>query len=111
MSAILAIIYILIFAIIVLGSYAFMQLKLVGIKVKDFWGFIEANQTLDKLYFFAKQYEKMSSQEQIIYLKEAEKVFKAFEKIPNELWEEEYTKYREVLNKYKDIRMIRWSNN
>ncbi len=110
MSALLAVIYLLIFAIIVLTSYAFMQLKIVGIKVKDFWGFVEANQVLDKLYFFAKQYEKMSSQEQLIYLKEAERVFKAFEKIPNELWEEEYAKYKEVLDKYKDIRMIRWSN-
>ena len=110
MSILLMIVYLLIFAIIILASYAFMQLKLVGIRVKDFWGFIEANQVLDKLYFFAKQYENMSSQEQIIYLKEAEKVFKAFEKIPNELWEEEYSKYKEVLDKYKDIRMIRWSN-
>ena len=110
MSVLLVIVYLLIFAIIILASYAFMQLKLVGIRVKDFWGFIEANQVLDKLYFFAKQYENMSSQEQIIYLKEAEKVFKAFEKIPNELWEEEYSKYKEVLDKYKDIRMIRWSN-
>ena len=110
MSVLLMIVYLLIFAIIILASYAFMQLKLVGIRVKDFWGFIEANQVLDKLYFFAKQYENMSSQEQIIYLKEAEKVFKAFEKIPNELWEEEYSKYKEVLDKYKDIRMIRWSN-
>ena len=88
-----------------------MQLKLAGIKVKDFYSFIQANQILDKLYIFAIQYEDMSSQEQLIYLKEAEKVFSAFEKIPDELWEQEYTKYKEVLDKYKDIRMIRWSNN
>ena len=75
MQVIVVIIYLLIFSIVVLASYAFMQLKLVGIKVKDFWGFIEANQILDKLYNFAKQYDT------------------------------------EVLNKYKDIRMIRWSNN
>ena len=111
MQVIVVIIYLLIFSIVVLASYAFMQLKLVGIKVKDFWSFIEANQILDKLYNFAKQYDKMSSQEQVIYLKEAERVFTAFDKIPNELWEEEYPKYTEVLNKYKDIRMIRWSNN
>ena len=96
------------FALIV---FAVMQIKLAGLKVKDFWTFIEANQLLDKLYMFAKQYENMSSQEQIIYLTQAEKVFKAFEKVPNELWEEEYSKYIEVLNKYKDIRMIRWNNN
>ena len=109
--AILIVMYILIFVIFGLIAYAIMQIKLAGIKVKDFWGFIEANQILDKLYIFAKQYENMSSQEQIIYLQQAEKVFKAFEKIPDELWEQEYSKYKQVLEKYKDIRLLRWSNN
>ena len=107
---ILTIIYVLVFLIFALIAYAVMQIKLAGIKVKDFWSFIQANQILDKLYIFAKQYEQMSSQEQIIYLRQAEKVFNAFEKIPDELWEEEYTKYKEVLDKYQDIRMLRWSN-
>lgn len=110
MSALLAVVYILIFCIFALVLYAILQIKLFGIKVKDFWSFIEANQMLDKLYRFAKQYEKMNPQEQIIYLSEAEKIFKAFDKVPNTLWEEEYEKYKEVLAKYKDIRMIRWVN-
>ena len=109
--SILIVVYILVFAIFALAIYAVMQIKLAGIKVKDFYGFIEANQVLDKLYLFAKQYENMSSQEQLIYLREAEKVFQAFDKIPDELWEQEYTKYKEVLDKYKDIRMVRWNNN
>lgn len=108
--SLLIIAYLLVFLVFVLISYAIFQIKLAGLKVKDFWSFIQANQLLDKLYLFAKQYEKMSSQEQIIYLTQAEKVFKAFEKVPNELWEEEYSKYMEVLNKYKDIRMVRWNN-
>lgn len=108
---ILMVIYLLIFIIFALFAYSIMQIKLFGMKVKDFWGFIEANQMLDKLYRFAKQYERMSAQEQIIYLSEAEKIFKAFDKVPEELWEEEYDKYKEVLNKYKDIRMIRWASN
>ena len=106
----MTIIYILLFAIIALVSYAIMQLKLAGINVKDFWSFIEANQMLDKLYHFAKQYQNMSPQEQVIYLEEAEKIFLAFDKVPNELWEEEYEKYKEVLKKYNDIRMIRWAS-
>ena len=110
MTAILAFIYILIFIIFALVAYAVLQLKLFGIKVKDFWSFIEANQMLDKLYRFAKQYERMSPQEQLIYLSEAEKIFKAFDKVPDGLWEEEYDKYKEVLSKYKDIKMIRWSD-
>lgn len=107
----LLIIYILVFIIFALVLYAIMQMKLLGIKVKDFWDFIEANQMLDKLYKFAKQYQKMSTQEQVIYLAEAEKIFTAFDKMPTELWEEEYEKYKQVLNKYNDIKMYRWSSN
>ena len=110
MTAILAVIYILIFVIFALVVYAVLQIKLFGMKVKDFWSFIEANQMLDKLYKFAKQYENMSPQEQIIYLSEADKIFKAFDNVPNELWEEEYDKYKEVLSKYKDIKMLRWAD-
>lgn len=107
---ILIVIYILIFIIFALIAYAILQIKLFGIKIKDFWSFIDANQMLDKLYKFARQYEIMSPQEQIIYLAEAEKIFKAFDNVPNELWEEEYEKYKEVLSKYKDIKMLRWAS-
>ena len=106
---VLTFIYILIFIIFALIAYAVMQLKLFGIKIKDFWTFIDANQMLDKLYKFAMQYENMSPQEQVIYLSEAEKIFNAFDKVPDALWEEESDKYKEVLNKYKDIKMFRWA--
>ena len=88
----LTVIYILVFLVFALILYAVMQLKLLGIKVKDFWDFIEANQMLDKLNSFAKQYQSMSPQEQVIYLAEAEKIFTAFDKVPEELWDEEYEK-------------------
>ena len=107
---ILTIIYVLIFIIFALIAYAILQIRLFGMKVKDFWTFIEANQMLDKLYKFAKQYENMSPQEQVIYLSEAEKIFNAFDKVPDELWEEEYDKYKKVLTKYKDIKMLRWAS-
>lgn len=107
----LLIIYILIFVVFGLVLYAVMQLKLLGIKIKDFWDFIEANQMLDKLYRFAKQYQKMSPQEQVIYLAEAERIFTAFDKVPKELWDEEYEKYKQVLKKYNDIKMLRWASN
>ena len=42
------------------------------------------------------------------YLAEAEKIFTAFDKVPPELWDEEYEKYKEVLKKYNDIKMLRW---
>ena len=107
----IVIIYILIFIIVALVIYAVLQIKLFGMKVKDFWSFIEANQMLDKLYRFAKKYEKLSAQEQLIFLMEAEKVFDAFEKVPDMLWEEEYQKYMDVLDKYKNIKVMRWSQN
>lgn len=103
------IIYILIFIIFGLVAYSIMQLRMAGIKVKDFWSFIQANQMLDKLYAFSKKCEKMSAQEQIIFLSEAEKVFDAFDKIPDMVWEEEYRKYSQVLDAYKDIRVDRWN--
>ena len=103
-------VYMLIFVAFALIAFAILQIKMFGIKVKDFWTFIEANQMLDRLYNYAKQYQNMSPQEQVIYLTEAEKIFKAFDKVPDSLWEEEYDKYKEVLSKYKDIKMIRWAN-
>ena len=93
----LVIIYILIFIIFALAGYAIMHIKLAGINVKDFWSFIEANQILDKLYEFSKKYEKLTPQQKIVYLMEAEKVFTAFDKIPNIIWEDEFKKYDEVL--------------
>ena len=111
MTIVIVTIYILIVIIVGLILFAIGQIKLAGIKVKDFWGFIEANQTLDKLYRFAKKYEKLTPQEQLIFLSEADKVFDAFGKVPDMLWEEDYQKYMDVLDKYKNIKVARWNQN
>ena len=108
---IMVIIYILLILIFILMMFAYVQIKIAGMNVKDFYSFVEANQMLDKLYRFSKKYEKLSSQDQLIFLTEAEKVFSAFDKVPDLLWEEEYQKYMDVLDKYKDIKMIRWQEN
>ena len=105
---IVAIIYILIFVIFTLVVFAVMQIKLAGLNIKDFWGFIQANDMLHKLYVFSRRYEKMSAQEQVIFLMEAEKVFAAFDKVPNILWEDEYQKYSQVLNTYQNLKVMRW---
>ena len=94
--------------ILLLLLIAIYQIKSAGMKVKDFWTFIKANDTLDKLYAFSEKYEKLSPQQQILFLHEAEVVFDAFDKVPNALWEEEYNKYMEILSKYKDIKILRW---
>ena len=107
----LAIIIFLGIVIILLLFLAVYQIKMAGMEVKDFWTFIKANDTLDKLYAFAEKYEKLSPQQQVLFLSEAEKVFSAFDKVPNTLWEEEYNKYMRILNKYKDIKILRWQEN
>lgn len=96
--------------IVFLAMLAVAQIKMAGMNVTDFWTFIKANDTLDKLYMFSLKYEKLTPQQQIIFLKEAEKVFSAFDKVPDALWEEDYQKYSEILNKYKDIKILRWES-
>ncbi len=110
MKELITLIYVLIFGIIALIAYAIMQIKLIGLNVKDFCSFIEANEMLDKLYKVAKKYELMNQQEQVVFLMEAEKVFNAFDKVPQVIWEEEYEKYSDVLNAYKNIKVYRWAN-
>ena len=105
----LTIIYLLVFLVFALVGSAILQIRMAGIKIKDFWGFIQANQMLDKLYRFSKRYKLMSPQEQIIFLAEAEKVFDAYDKIPSIVWEDEYRKYSEVLQAYQNVRVTRWS--
>ena len=104
----LALIFIMSFVILFLLVIAIYQIKMAGMNVTDFWTFIKANDTLDKLYAFAERCEKISPQQQILFLKEAERVFDAFDKVPNALWEEEYQKYMKILNKYQSIKVLRW---
>ena len=101
-------IYILVIIIFALVGYAVVQIKLFGITVRDFWKFIEANQTLDRLYEYSKNFEKLNDQQKVLYLQEAETIFEAFDKMPHEIWEEEYDKYSLILEKYKEIKMKRW---
>lgn len=106
----IVVIGILIFIIITLIMFAIMQINMAGIEVKDFWSFIKANEELDKLYLFSKKYNKMSPQEKIIFLQETEKMSNAFEKIPSIIWEDEYSKYRDVMDTYRDIKVDRWKD-
>lgn len=106
----IVVIGILIFIIITLIMFAIMQINMAGIEVKDFWSFIKANEELDKLYLFSKKYNKMSPQEKIIFLQETEKMSDAFEKIPSIIWEDEYSKYRDVMDTYREIKIDRWKD-
>lgn len=106
----IVIICILVLTILFLTVLAVAQIKMAGMNVKDFWSFIKANDTLNKLYAFSIKYEQLTPQQQILFLKEADIVFDAFGKVPDALWEEEYQKYMEILNKYKDIKITRWES-
>ena len=107
---ILSIIYILLLIIFGLVGYTILQIKMYGMNVKDFWSFIKAIQDLEILYKFSKRYEKMSPQEQIIFLAEAEKMFSAFEKVPSQIWKDEYDKYSHIVEVYRSIKMLRWAS-
>ena len=110
LKMLVASIYILVLLIFALIAFAVMQIKLAGLNVKDFISFIKANDMLDKLYNFAQRYERLSPMEQLIFLKEADEVFQAFNKVPDMLWEDEYQKYLKVLNTYRDIRVLKWQS-
>lgn len=103
-----AIILILLMMIVFLGLLAVVQIRMAGINVKDFWSFVKANETLNKLYAFSKKYDKLTPQQQVLFLQEADIVFDAFGKVPDVLWEEDYQKYMEILDKYKNIKLKRW---
>ena len=87
MTGVLAIIVMLLIVVIMLVGLAVAQIKMAGMNVKDFWSFIKANETLNKLYAFSKKYEKLTTNEQLVFLREAERVFDAFDKVPIVLWE------------------------
>ena len=110
MTGFLVIIFMLLAIIVMLIALAIAQIRMAGMNVKDFWTFIKANETLNKLYAFSKKYEKLTTNEQLVFLREAERVFEAFDKVPNVLWEEDYQKYMEVLSTYKDIKIVRWES-
>lgn len=104
------IVCVLVTMILSLLAFAIYQIKMAGMEVKDFWSFMKANDTLNKLYAFSIKYEQLSPQQQVLFLKEADTIFEAFGKVPDALWEEEYEQYMEILNKYKDIKLKRWQS-
>ena len=110
-AAFILIAIILISIVLSLLFMVYMQIKTAGMEVKDFWSFVKANDTLHKLYKFSSMYEKLPPNEQLVFVKEAEKVFSAFDKVPNALWEEEYNKYMKVLTQYQDIKIKNWKKN
>ncbi len=106
----IVVICILITIILFLTLLAIFQIKMAGMEVKDFVTFIKANDTLNKLYAFSIKYDQLTPQQQVLFLQEADTIFDAFGKVPDALWEEEYPKYMEILNKYKDIKIKRWES-
>ena len=112
MEGILITVALLLLTIIIgIVSYMIYNIKMAGMEVNDFWDFIKSVEKLKKLYAFSKIYENLDIQEQIIFIKEAEQVFSAFEKVPTKLWEDEYQKYMKVLNRYQKEKLKYWKVN
>lgn len=106
----IAIIIVLAIVIAVLLFFVINQINKAGMKVTDFISFINANKNLNRLYELSLKYKKLSYNEQITFAKEAKKIFDIFDKVPSQLWEDEYRKYMKILDKYKNIRMENWKS-
>ena len=106
---IICILYLVLFIIIGLFAVVCLRVKSAGMNVSDFFKFIFAINDFEHLYTYAKTNKDMTKKEEQAFVKSAEKMFSAFDKIPSIIWEEEYEKYSEVLEKYKDIRVLRWA--
>ena len=107
---IIYILYLLIFTATAIFAFICLKIKSSGINIKDFFNFIFAINDLENLYVYSKNNLKMTKKEQTLFLKEAEKIFSIFEKIPSIIWEDEYEKYEQVLETYRNIRVLRWSD-
>lgn len=102
--------FLIIFVIVGVACILCIKIKLAGMNVMDFIKFITAIGDLDTLYKLTNNTDSMTTLEQAAFINMAEKIFKAFDKVPSMVWEEEYDKYNTVLEKYKDIRVSRWAN-
>ena len=81
------IIVILLMVIVFLAVLAVMQIKMAGMEVKDFWSFMKANETLNKLYAFSLKYEKLTPQQQMKFLMLLEKYQTHYgKKIMKSIW-------------------------
>lgn len=106
---IIYILYLVIFVVISVFAMICLKIKASGMNIRDFFEFVLAINDLDNLYLYSKNKSNMTKSEQNIFLKEAEKLFSKFEKVPSIIWEDEYEKYEKVLETYKDIRLLKWS--
>lgn len=106
---IIYILFMLIFFVCTVVGVVCLKIKASGMNVKDFFEFITAINDLDNLYMYSRSNIKMTDKEQTLFLKQAEDLFSKFEKIPSMIWEDEYEKYSKVLETYKDIRLLKWS--
>ena len=103
---IIYILYIVLLVFAIVAAYVCLRIKASGMNVKDFFEFIFAINDLDALYIYSKKKSHMSDVEQKAFLKEAEKLFDKFEKIPSMIWEDEYEKYSQVLETYKTLIIV-----
>jgi len=111
MTMLVNIVYILVLISILVLIYIKMQLSSIGLTITEFLEFIKANEVLEKLNNRTYTYQNFNDDDKLIFLIESERVFKIFDKVPNVLWEDLYPAYNNVLNTYRDIKLLRWVEN
>lgn len=109
MTLLLDMLFIMLFVMGAIIIYIKLQLFSVGLTIGEFLDFVKANEILDNLDRKTQIVKRLNYNEKLSFLMESERVFEVFDKTPNVLWEDLYPKYMNVLETYKEIKMIRWA--
>ena len=100
----------LLVVIFAMALFLVHQINLAGMDVRSFYDFVNAHSKIDKMYFFAKKYQKMSRHDRDLFLEEAKKIFDAYDNVPTEMWEENYEKYMLLLDRYHKLKIDAWKD-
>ena len=109
MTMLINIFYIVAIISLLIAVYVKIQLSSIGLTISEFLDFIKANETLEKLEKKSHKADYFSETDRLTFLMESEEVFNVFDKVPSVLWEDLYPTYTNVLNTYRDIKMLRWA--
>lgn len=110
MEIILVVAIVLMIIIGVLAAFTLYNVNQAGMSANTFYNFILANVKLHKLYKFTLKYEKLTREDQLLFINEAKEVFDIYDKVPTLLWEEDYNTYMVVLDRYQKLRQEAWKN-
>ena len=108
MSVILGVIYIVLFIGTAIAVFYTGIIYTSGLTWKDVFEYIDASSKLYELEIKAKKSDKMSWNQQLLFMQDAEKMFKAYDKMPDVIKSNEYAEYKDIVDAYQRIRCLRW---